>query len=168
MNYGPGEPHSAASKPPSNPYKETSKGRTRQSDLQMSDINTIMAKYQKTGELPTKGREAFFANVSEMPDFRTALDMVHAAEDAFMSLPASMRARFENDPAKFLDFTTNPANRDELVSMGLLDAPDEITEQAAEAGDAARDAAIAAGVAAGIAAASADAAGSGEDPAPAS
>ena len=138
MNYGPGEPYGAANKPPSTPYEEKSKGRTRQDDMASTDINRIMAKFVKTGELPVKNREFFFADVSGMPDFRTAMDMVHNAEEAFMELPPEVRYRFENDPAKFLDFTTDPANREELVTMGLLDAPDEVTAAAAVAGDIAR------------------------------
>lgn len=144
MNYGKDEPRSAANKPPSRPYTETSKGRTRQDDLKAVDINNIMKRYVKTGELPVRGRGAFFADVSAMGTFREAIHSVHAAEDAFMQLPPDVRARFNNEPADFLDFTSNPANRPELVTMGLLDAPDETTQAAAEAGDKAREQAAAA------------------------
>lgn len=37
-----------------------------------------------------------------------------------MDLPAKVRSRFENDPQKFLEFCSDPKNRDEAVSLGLI------------------------------------------------
>lgn len=133
-------PYGGRNKPPNTPYVEDCKGRTRQDDLKFSNINNIVSRYKKTGELPVKNREAFFADVSAVPDFQTAMNLVDAAREGFMSLPAELRAKHDNNPAKFIDWTSNPANRDEMVKMGLLDAPDETTEAAAIAGDAARTA----------------------------
>lgn len=132
-------PYTSYSKPPSTRYVEKSPGRTRQEDLERSNINNIVSRYHKTGELPVKNREVFFADVSALPDFQSAMEIVDKAREGFMSLPAVVRALHDNDPAKFVDWTADPANRDEMVRMGLLDAPDEVTEQAAIAGDQARD-----------------------------
>jgi len=139
-HYGEGEPRGGGNLPPGSPYVELSRGRTRQEDLESSDINNIIKRYWKTKELPVDGREYFFADVSEMPDYQTALHMIEHGKEAFSHVKPDIRARFDNDAAKFLDFTSDPANRDELVDMGLLDAPDEVTELAARAGDATRDA----------------------------
>lgn len=139
--FKPNEPRSAGNLPPSTPYEEHSPGRTRQEDKAAADINHIMAKYERTGLLPVTNREAFFADVSNAPDYRTAIERVHAVEDAFMQLPAKVRARFNNDPSSFLDFTADPANRDEMVKMGLIEGPDIDTEQ--EAADAQRQASTA-------------------------
>jgi phage internal scaffolding protein len=43
-----------------------------------------------------------------------------AAQDSFLALPAKVRARFDNDPALFVDFASDEANRDELKALGLL------------------------------------------------
>ncbi len=99
------------------------KSLTRQSEMAACDINNIMAKYEKTGVLPVEGREAFYADVSMMGDYRSALENVRMADEAFMSLPAKVRSKFDNDPAGFLDFCSDPANRDEMVEMGLIEAP---------------------------------------------
>lgn len=141
MYYQEGEPYGGRNVPPSTPYVEKSPGRTRQDDLKASNINNIVKRYQRTGELPVKNREAFFADVSAVPDFQTAMNIVDQAREGFMSLPAEVRAKHDNDPAKFVDWTADPANRDEMVKMGLLDAPNEITADAAIAGDLARKAA---------------------------
>ena len=51
--------------------------------------------------------------------------MVVKAEEAFMTLPAVVRARFANDPAGIFTFLQDPANRDEAVKLGLIVASDE-------------------------------------------
>jgi len=139
--YAEGEPYGGGNLPPSTPYVEKSPGRTRQDDLESSKIGNIVKRYLKTRELPVTGREAFFADVSSMPDYQTAFGILEAGANAFKQLPAEVKTRFDNDPAKFLDFTNDAGNRDEMVTMGLLDAPDEVTAAAAIAGDAARTAA---------------------------
>ncbi len=99
------------------------KTRTKQSEAKATNINTIVAQYDRTGVLPTLGRETLYADVSDMPDYRTALDLIEQADKMFMSIPANLRARFDNDPAVFLDFTSDPENRAEMVEMGLLEKP---------------------------------------------
>ena len=85
------------------------------------DINNIMARYERDGLLPHvneyKGQYGDFTSVC---DYQTALNTVMNAEDCFMSLPAKTRKQFDNDPGKFLDFATNPDNKDELARMGLV------------------------------------------------
>ena len=107
--------------PPKVVIKEWGKGRTRQSEAAATDINNIMKKYEKTGLLPSLDREAFFADVSTMVDYRTALHHVDKAQKAFMSLPAGVRTKFSNDPAEFLDFVSDEENRPEMVEMGLIE-----------------------------------------------
>lgn len=105
------------------------KSMTRQADAESADINKIMARYEMTGEgLPDMVAEAFFADVTEIPDFRTAVEMVNRGNELFMQLPAKVRAEFDNDPAAFVDFAARSENRDRLVEMGLLPKPVEIPE----------------------------------------
>ncbi len=99
--------------------------RTRQSEAKATNINTIVAQYDKTGLLPQSGREALYADVADAPDYRTALDLIRQADELFMGIPAGVRARFGNDPAVFLDWTSDSANRDEMMSMGLIEKPSE-------------------------------------------
>ncbi len=118
--------HHAYDPPPKVRISKWGKSRTRQSEAAALDINNIMRKYEKTGILPVEGREAFYADVSTMPDYRSALAAVESADDAFMALPAAVRSRFDNEAALFLDFCSDPDNRDEMVTMGLLEAELEV------------------------------------------
>lgn len=97
---------------------------TKQSFAKECDINSIMAKYQKTGLIDHvnkyEGRYGDFTNVS---DYQTSLNAVMAAQDEFLSLPSSLRARFANDPAQFLHFVHDENNREEAINLGLIQAP---------------------------------------------
>lgn len=107
--------------PPAVVCTDFGKGVTRQSDKVAADLNRIMAQYEKTGMLPQVVAQGLFADVSQVSDYRQALHDVELAEKAFMALPAKVRAQFENDAAAFLDFASNPENRDALVEMGLIE-----------------------------------------------
>ncbi len=108
--------------PPSNPTVGFDKSRTRQSEAKDADINNIVARYDRTGVLPTIGREGFYADVSQVGDYRDALERVRVADEAFMQLPAKVRAKFDNDAAQFLDWTSDPGNREEMRELGLIEA----------------------------------------------
>lgn len=98
--------------------------RTLQSEAASCDVNKIMARYVKTGELPLMGREGFFADVTELGDYRAVRDNIIVAEKAFLELPPELRARFENDVAAFLDYTSDARNIPEMVELGLLSKED--------------------------------------------
>lgn len=84
------------------------------------DVNVIMARYQKTGELSHLGAIAgSYGDFSDVGDYKEGLERIIAADAAFMELPSSIRDRFHNDPAKFIDFCVDPENLDELREMGL-------------------------------------------------
>ncbi len=103
----------------------TEKG-AKQSMKAECDINNILKRYAKTGLLtPVNKRPPMFIDVSDVGDYRTAIENVRAAETEFMRLPAAIRARFGNDPAVFLDFAVDPANEQEMRDMGLLPALEE-------------------------------------------
>lgn len=94
--------------------------RTRQEFAAEADINNLMAQYEKSGILPTVNRAPpEYLDVSNVPDFQTALDFVHKATEAFMTIPAAARALFENSPANFIMFAENPDNLDQMRAWGL-------------------------------------------------
>ncbi len=118
-----GTHYTAVDPPPKVLLDNFGKTRTRQSEAKATNINTIMKQYDRTGLLPVDGGEALFADVSDVPDYRTSLNLITRADEMFMQLPADVRARFDNEPAIFLDFTSDPENRDEMIEMGLLPKP---------------------------------------------
>lgn len=99
------------------------RGLTKQSQKDDADINVITRRYEKTGVLPDLIRaEPRYGDFTDVPSYQASLHIVAHAEEQFAALDAHTRARFQNDPAKFLEFATNPASLDEMVKMGLATA----------------------------------------------
>lgn len=94
--------------------------RTKQSHKDECDINNIMARYRRTGLIEAVNRnQPRYADVTGL-EFRSAMEMVAQAQQLFEDMPSSVRKRFGNDPAAFLDFVNDPENRPEAVRLGLL------------------------------------------------
>ena len=66
-----------------------------------------------------------FGEFDSVQDFQTAQDIILRANEQFASLPSKVRARFDNDPAKLLEFVSNKDNLDEAVRLGIALAPEE-------------------------------------------
>lgn len=114
--------------------------KTRQSEAAACDVNNIVARFAKTGVMPTATAQGFYGDVSELTDYRAALDKVRAADAAFMQLPAEIRREFDNDPATFLDFMSDPANLETAREMGLVErAPEPSALSKAKAAKAAKE-----------------------------
>lgn len=94
--------------------------RTKQSDADAADINKILERYQRTGQLPEMIKsEPRYGDFSDAPSFLEASQIVLLAQTQFENLDAHVRKRFQNDPYQFLDFASNPDNASELVKLGL-------------------------------------------------
>lgn len=83
------------------------------------DINRIMSRYVQSGVAPQVTRVPIQGDFTEIVDYRTALEAVQGAQQAFQSLDGKVRARFGHDPARFHDFCLDPANLPELRKLGL-------------------------------------------------
>lgn len=99
-------------------------GRTRQSMKAECDINNIVAKYKQAGFVEhVATRTPVYMDVSEVPNYREVLEQVRRTDEFFMGLPAKLRSEFDNSPAQFLDFVTDPGNRDRMIELGLVAKP---------------------------------------------
>lgn len=107
---------------------DTGPGSTRQSMRDEVDINKIVGRFMKTGQLShLERRSKLFADVSDIGDYRECLERVQTVKDAFFKeVPAKIRERFGHNPALFLDFIADPRNAEEMVTMGLRKKPDEV------------------------------------------
>jgi len=94
--------------------------RTQQHFKDETDINNILRQFNITGQLPKKAITPQYGDFSGVLDYHTALNAVIAAESEFMTLPATLRARFDNDPAELVEFLNNPENKSEAQELGLL------------------------------------------------
>jgi len=94
-------------------------GLTKQSFVEDCNINTIIAKAirGKMPELVTKN--PLYGDFSAVPDYMESLNIVNKAHAQFNNLPANVRNRFANDPARFLDFMGDAANTEEAIKLGL-------------------------------------------------
>lgn len=113
---------------------------TQQYFQEEADINSIIAKNPDINQVQYLNKaKAYYADVSEVGDYYSALDKVEKAEESFANLPAKIRHRFENDPGLFLEFVSDPKNIDEMVKLGIADreAPESsVNEPTSPSGDA--------------------------------
>jgi len=92
-----------------------------------SDINYIAERYGLTGEMPQVLELPRYGNFEGIFDFQSAQNAVVLAKQQFMTLPAKVRSRFDNDPQKLLAFMEDPENRQEAEFMGLISRPETPT-----------------------------------------
>lgn len=99
---------------------------TKQEFQAECDINNVIKSFSTTGMLRHVSARAALGMYAELPDsvdFQEALHEVARGREAFMSLPSKLRSRFGNDPAEFFAFAHDPANLEELRSLGLAEMP---------------------------------------------
>lgn len=108
--------------------------RTQQHFAEECDINTIARRFGLTGELPEDVPMMFNGDFTNVVDFQSAMDLIVAARESFMELPAHIRSKFDNDPQKFLDFTSDKENLDEAIKLGLV-CEESVQARAAELED---------------------------------
>jgi len=98
---------------------------THQSAKDECDINRIMLKWQKTGVLTHaqnyEGQYGDFTHVTG--DYQQHMNVVIEANEMFMTLPATVRKQFDNDPGEFLKFVDDPDNLEEMQRLGLAITP---------------------------------------------
>lgn len=98
---------------------------TKQSFKEECDVNHILDRYMKTGLIEHANTyRGEYGDFVDALDYREAVDVILESREMFSALPAKVRLRFNNDPGEFLGFVENPANYDEMVSLGLVNAPD--------------------------------------------
>lgn len=93
---------------------------TVQSEMEDADINTIVERFGLTGQLPSGVRMPVSGDFTGVSDYHTAVNMVIAADKAFMEFPADVRKRFNHDPAEMMAFLEDPGNRIEAEKLGLV------------------------------------------------
>lgn len=104
-------------------------GKTRQSDADEADINKVLHRAMAGAvPLPRPLEDLVYADVSVITDFKEAKDRVTRAEQAFMQLDAKVRARYDNDPALFLDGFSTPEGLAQLEELGVVKVRDPVAE----------------------------------------
>lgn len=99
--------------------------RTQQHFEPECNINGILEKFSTTGTLVDpmvpRTRSAMSGDFRGIPsNFQELQNTLIEAQKSFMSVPAKIRQRFNNDAGEFVRFFENPENRQECISMGLI------------------------------------------------
>lgn len=95
---------------------------TEQSHKSTCDIRRIVKTASASGGVlgHVSPRQATYGDFLGSPgSFHEAMNIVAAANSRFNSLPSRVREFFKNSPANFVDFCSDPENRDEMVKLGL-------------------------------------------------
>lgn len=96
--------------------------KVKQSFKEECDINNIVNRFRRTGVLPPPPPDTLkYGDFSDVGTFQDAMIRAQEAKDMFMDIPAKIRAKFDNDVGKFLEYADAPHNYDELVELGLVD-----------------------------------------------
>lgn len=99
-----------------------------------TDINVIVGKFRQTGMLPQIPIPPTYQTFGEVFDFQSAMNAIKNAQDSFMALPANIRSRFENDPARFVAYVDHCLEREDLdplreMGLAVAKAVPELPEQ---------------------------------------
>lgn len=91
------------------------------------DVNKIMARYKKTGQIThlRNAAEGAYLDLTEIPDLLTAKLQIQQAESTFLQMPASLRQKFNNQPENLISYLSNPSNHEEAIHLGLMVKRDE-------------------------------------------
>lgn len=105
-------------------HPESTEDMTKQEFKDDCDITKVMGKWRKRGfDGPpphVNPAEPVFGDFTTGRDLEEAMLQVHEAKEAFRLLDSHIRERVDNDPAKFIDFCSDPENAAEMAEMGLL------------------------------------------------
>lgn len=108
---------------------------TKQEFTRDTDPNFIIDRLRRGQDVSAfmSQREPQYGDFTQVPaSYHEALNVVKEATYSFMQLDPELRSKFENNPAKFVDFVSDPKNAEALIEMGLaMPKPAEATPPAA-------------------------------------
>lgn len=120
-------------------FETTGASLTQQHFKDEVDIKNTIRRYDRTGLIANVNKAVahygdFTASVNEYQD---ALNLVIEAQQNFAALPAEIREVFGNNPGEFLEQVQDPANKDRMIELGLIERPQPKVEAKPEAENAA-------------------------------
>lgn len=106
---------------------------TRQEFKEESDINFMLKRFGVAAKMPRPLTPPEWGDFTAVNDFEDAMHQLTEAQQNFMTLPAELRDRFDNDPHDFLEFVQDDQNYDEAAELGLVPRPEPQPQTAPEA-----------------------------------
>lgn len=98
---------------------------TQQHARDETDINLIVERFLKTGQMPQVAVPPTYADFTTTADYHELQNHLAETNALFYKLPASVRASFQNDPAQWVGEINErladptPQNLDYLRTMGM-------------------------------------------------
>lgn len=105
---------------------DTGPGLTEQAHKQECDINYILREAVSTGMVRHLAKHQGRYDDVSVQDFQQAMGIVQRTTKMFEALPSKIRKEVGGDPAKFLKFVQDPANKTRLEELGMLKGNDGI------------------------------------------
>jgi len=106
---------------------EDTKTRAVQSEAKHTDINNIVAKAYKTGQLPLLMNRQPILNLPDAMTYQDMLNKVVFAQQAFERLPSNIRAEFGNKPENMLKAIEQSKDNEgiakQLQELGIIETP---------------------------------------------
>lgn len=89
------------------------------------DINSIIARYNKTGVFgsPSQLREVVFGDFSACTDRLEYEITVSKAKQEFLKLPSNVRSAFNNDPYQMLKELDSGDHLQKFIDLGIVKKP---------------------------------------------
>lgn len=89
------------------------------------DINTIVRRFGLTKALPAGVTPGMYGDFTGIHDYQSALELLERVDEGFMRLPAELRDRFQNDPARLVSYVDG-LSESELEAAFRPPAPDPV------------------------------------------
>lgn len=107
---------------PSEGTRFTEPSKTKSEFLNECDIDAIVKRAQRSGELPLGRINPQYADVSGITNYQEIHERLNELKSAFDTIPSELRLRFKNDPSRFFEYIQNPKNDEEAIKLGLKKA----------------------------------------------
>lgn len=106
---------------------------TQQQHKDEVDVNKIIAKHRKTGQLShIQNNPGAYSDLSNLGDYQEALNTVIKADSLFSDLPSDVRKEFGNDPRNLINFMGDSSNEERARELGLLNPLPPVLDQTPE------------------------------------
>lgn len=93
---------------------------TKQEFKDDANINVIMARYIKTGQVPVHNREAFYGDFEDVDSYLETRSRLAHFETLFNTLPSEIRDQFGSRPEQLMEAFAD-GNPELLEKLGLIE-----------------------------------------------
>lgn len=119
--------------------QEDTKSLTVQSEEEACNVNKIMEKFERTGQIThVVNTQPYYQDNTQILSYENALQLMTTAQDDFMALPSEVRTYFGHDPKNFVKTILDPSEGDLLnfKKMNLIverqKTPEDVLHEIAE------------------------------------